>query len=431
MAQKVAEEILDLLAFLESSPTAWHAVANVETKLAGHGFKKLEEGDPWEVHPGGRYLVTRNGSSLCAFIIPRNPPKSIRVIGSHTDSPAFKLKPNAEYTKESMVMLGVEVYGAPLLTSWLNRDLGIAGRIIIESSNGNVEEKIVALDEHPVVIPQLAIHLDRLVNENGLILNKQDHLAALASLDKDSHPQTSYLLKKLQEKVPFKTLLGADLYLYPLEPPRLIGFGSQMISGYRIDSLGSVHAATTAMTNALKPHKDQIKMIIFWDHEEVGSTSSQGAGSPFLPHLIERIVLSLKMDKEAYFRLLSQSLCLSVDLTHALHPNYPEKHEPRHQCRLNKGVVLKSNAQQRYASDARSAATVAALCKKLKIPLQHYVSRGDIPAGTTIGPVTASLTGMSTVDIGCPQLSMHSCRELAACQDHIDLCRLLTAALVL
>lgn len=421
---KANNELKDLLTFLDSSPTSWHAVEQITQKLKQSGFEPLEEGSPWKLVSGGRYYVTRNGSSLAAFIIPTQKPVAAKIGGSHTDSPGFKLKPNAEYLKEHMVMLGLEVYGAPLLSSWLNRDLGIAGRILVKDSKGKIQEKLVNLTQQPVIIPQLAIHLDRGVNDTGLILNKQEHLAALAAID--NIPPKNYLEFLLKKQLHFHTLLAHDLFLYPLEPARLIGFNQQLISSYRLDSLGSVYAILQGLTSGAKPDKNWIKMAIFWDHEEIGSETAQGAASSFAPHILERIALATGMGREEYLCLLNRSLCLSVDLTHALHPNYPEKHEPHHQVMLNKGIVIKSNAQNRYATDAKSAAIVIDLCEKQKIPYQKFVSRNDIPSGSTIGPIHARKTGMSTVDIGYAQLSMHSSRELVSSQDHLDMCKLLT-----
>lgn len=410
----------ELLDFLDQSPTAWHAVEAILKKLQPFDFEILNENHPWKLKPGGRYVVTRNGSTLAAFVVPQNAPIAAKLAGAHTDSPGFKLKPQAEYVKENMVMLGVEVYGSPLLSSWLNRDLGIAGRVVFKEK-GKIHEKLVDIKEHPVVIPQLAIHLDRGVNENGLILNKQDHLAALAGLDH----KKKYLESVLKEKFRYQTLLAHDLFLYPLERARFVGLNQEFIASYRIDNLGSVYAILQALLKNTKPDKDHLKLAIFWDNEEIGSETSQGAASPFVPHLMERICLSLGLGREEYMCLINQSLCLSVDQTHALHPNYPDKHEPRHMILMDKGIVIKSNAQNRYATNARSAALVADLCDRLKLPYQEFVSRNDISSGTTIGPIHSHLTGMPTVDIGYPQLSMHSCRELACIQDHVTMCTLL------
>lgn len=421
MPKKLDPHIQDILTFLNASPTAWHAVDVVSQRLTHNGFEELKEGDVWKIKSGGQYFVTRNGSSICAFKVPLTQPNNIHVAASHTDSPALKLKPNAEYRVQNMVMIGVEVYGSPLLTSWLNRDLGIAGRIVYQDVSGKIKETLVRLDDHPVIIPQLAIHLDRLVNDQGVQINKQLHLAALAAVD-PKEPQTGYLDEIIKEKVRgYQSLLGSDLFLYPLEPASLLGAYQQLIASYRIDSLLSVHAILTAFLQTKMNSSPSLKMMIFWDNEEVGSETAQGAGSPFFTQVLERLTLALGLSREDYLRLLSQSLCLSIDLAHALHPNHPEKHEPYHQPLLNRGIVIKTNAQQRYASNAQSSALIGDICKKNQIPFQHFVSRSDMPCGTTIGPIFANKTGIPTVDIGIPQLSMHSAREIASCQDHLDM----------
>jgi aspartyl aminopeptidase len=417
-------EIESFLSFLDNAPTAWHAVELLSQRLEDEGFQKISETDAWHLKPGGRYFVTRNGSTLCAFIVPTKKPTHAHLVATHTDSPGFKLKPNAEFYKENMVMLGLEVYGGPLIASWLNRDLGIAGRIVYTDSKDKVKESLVRIDDAPVVLPQLAIHLDRQANENGVILNKQDHLSVLAALDHKK--KGTYLEQLLKKAVPFKALLGSDLFLFPLEKAAFIGPQQQMIASYRIDNLASVHAGLSAFCASKKPDTEILKLFIAQDNEEIGSDTAQGAGSPFVPHLLERILLSLGMDREEYFRLIKGSLCVSADLTHALHPNYMDKHDPRHQMLMDRGIVIKHNAQHRYASDARSVAAITHLCQKLKLPYQLFACRGDIPCGTTVGPIHAHVMGMSTVDIGISQLSMHSCRELAASQDYLDLCKLLT-----
>jgi aspartyl aminopeptidase len=428
MAKKTNDLLKNLLAFLQAAPTSWHAVDLVDKELEQNGFISLELGDRWDLVPGESYRVIHQGSTLCAFILPINQPVAAHIAGSHTDSPGFKLKPKAEFQKENMTLLGLEIYGSPLLNSWLNRDLGIAGRVTYTDSSSSLKETLVRIESHPVVIPQLAIHLDRTVNDKGLILNKQEHLNALAALDwKPSKKQSSYLEMLLREQVDFRKLLATDLFLFPLEAPCFVGDGPQMISGYRIDSLASVHAALNALLQPRKVSSSILNMVVFWDHEEVGSQTSQGAGSPFLSRLLERICLSLEMDREDYFRLIEKSLCLSVDLSHALHPNYPEKHDAHHPILMNRGIVIKHNAQKRYASDADSSARIIHLCQQHNLPYQEFVTRGDIPAGTTIGPIHAHFTGMPTVDIGCGQLSMHSCRELVGCQDQLDMFYLLTA----
>lgn len=419
--------IQDLIQFIDASPTAWHAVAKMRQLLEPEGFIELSEQDAWDIEPSKRYFVIRNGSSLCAFVTPNRLPKRLRLIASHTDSPSFKLKPQPEIRKHRGILLGTEVYGSPLITSWLNRDLGIAGRVLYTDLQGAIKESLVCLDRHPVIIPQLAIHLDREVNEKGLILNKQEHLYALAGLESNYPEKIPFLHSLLKEVIRFKEIMAHELFLYPLEKAQIIGYGDALLSAYRIDSLSSVHAALTALIHQSDPLDDELKMAIFWDNEEVGSQTAQGAQSPFFTQILERILNGFKGTREDYFCLINRSTCISIDLAHALHPNYGEKHDPHHQPILGQGIIIKNNAQQRYATSARSSLPIKMIAALKQIPLQHFVGRNDMPCGTTIGPLQASQTGMATMDIGCGQLSMHSCRELMACQDHIDMTLLLEA----
>lgn len=426
MNRKDRAKIANLLHFFDRSPTAWHAVKTCIEELLKHGFEELKEGEAWILKPGGRYFVTRNGSSICVFVIPKVKPKALHLAAAHTDSPSFKLKPNAEFMNENMRMLGLEIYGGPLIASWLNRDLGIAGRIVFNDNRGNLHEELVKIVDTPVVLPQLAIHLDRTVNENGPVLHKQNHLAALACLELKKK-KTPFLARVLKKQFPIKQLLAHDLFLFPLEQARLIGENEELIASYRIDNLAGVCALLDSLTESKLANQDLIKMIVLWDNEEIGSNTAQGASSPFIAQTIERITLALHCSREEYFQLISRSLCLSVDLGHAVHPNYKDRHEPQHIALLNQGILIKTNAQNRYASDARSTGAIIAICNKHNIPFQKYVSRGDIPCGTTVGPIHANVTGMRTIDIGIAQLSMHSCREIMAAKDHLALCTLLKA----
>lgn len=421
-ASPLLEELRD---FINRSPTAWHATAYLKQQLLAHDFIELAPSEKWELKPNGRYFSVCHGSTLAAFILPNDSPTSACILGTHTDSPALKLKPQPEYMQDNMIMFGVEVYGGPLLNSWLNRDLGLAGRIFHADKNGILQESLVQIIDSPLVIPQLAIHLDRQIHDKGLLLNKENHLAAIASL-KAENDTNEYLEDLLRQQVSFEKLLGHDLFLYPLEFPQYIGSDQQMLAGYRLDNLCSVHAALKAMTSSQRKRENELKLAVFWDNEETGSQSAQGAESPFLPHLLERILLGLQLQREDYLQLLSQSYCISIDLAHAMHPNYSDKHEKHHRPLLNKGITLKFNAQQRYATDGATAARIVNLCEKFELPLQKFVMRNDMPCGSTIGPITSTLTGIQTVDIGIPQLSMHSCRELIGCQDHVDMCNLLS-----
>lgn len=416
----------ELMAFLHQSPTSWHAVDHVKKALIQAGFIELDEKQQWALETGKKYFSARDGSSLCAFITPSDEITKLHVVASHTDSPAFKLKPNPEFRKENMTMFATEVYGSPLLTSWMNRDLGIAGRVFYARKDGSIGQALINIEDQPVTIPQLAIHLDREANEKGPTINRQDHFSALAALDFD--PSKSYLLHLLNKSISeeFDYLLSHDLFLYPIEMPKILG--TDRLAAYRLDSLASVHACYSALKTS-PIHANHLNMAIFWNHEEIGSQSTHGADSPYFMHQLERIFIGLNLSREQLLRLLPQSLCASVDLAHAVNPNYMEKHDVRHLPYLNRGPVIKYNAQQRYASDAQSSAYVIQLCEKHAIPYQFFSSRNDIPCGSTIGPLHASNTGIPTVDIGSPQLSMHSSRELIAVQDHLEMCRLLASFL--
>ncbi|MBA3721290.1 MAG: M18 family aminopeptidase [Parachlamydiaceae bacterium] len=421
--------IQDFLSFLNQCPTSWHATAAAVKILKNKGFRELKEDQSWNLTPGNRYFVTRNDSSLCAFILPKSTPERVRILASHSDSPGFKIKPQPEIRKQNMILLSTEIYGSPLLNSWLNRDLGLAGRVTFVNSQGNIESTLVRLEDAPLTIPQLAVHLDREVNEKGLTLNKQEHLNVLAALNESLPPSSSYIETLLRQKIEFKQLLSSDLFLFPLEEARLMGFNQQMIAAHGLDNIASLHASLHSMVHNTSSHENDIKMIVCWDNEEIGSNTYQGVSSPFISQILERILLASNKGREDYFRLLNQSFCLSIDLSHAQHPNYMERHDPQHQIQMGKGVVLKHNAQFRYATDGNTSIPLKVLTKEFGIPLQNFVSRNDIPCGTTIGPMHSSLLGMPTVDIGCGQLSMHSCRELMSCQDHLDMCILTQAIL--
>lgn len=406
--------------FLTKSPTALHAVETIKQELRAHQFQQLKETDTWKLKRKERYFIADEGS-LIAFILPEKACREAHILSSHTDSPALKLKPHAESIKEGMTMWGVEIYGAPLLNSWLNRDLGVAGKVLFQNTKKETQEALVNIKSSSCVIPQIAIHLDREVNEKGLLLNKQEHLSALAGLQSSK----DYLLSLLKKELPIKTLLAHDLFLYPLEPPKMIG--NDLFAAYRLDSLASVFAILTAFLEKPKAKTHALQMIAFFDHEEIGSGSSTGAESPFLTRILERIILNLEKSREAYLQLLPRSFLASVDLGHAIHPNYSEKHDPLHKAPLGGGVIIKTHAQKKYATDTKSARLVIETAIKHKIPYQVVSGRNDIPSGSTIGPIQAALTGISTVDIGIAQLSMHSARELIAIDDLSTLTKLLSA----
>lgn len=413
-----------LLHFLDSCPTPWHVSHFLLSLFKKQGFLEKKEQEVWNIQPGQKYIVQREGTSVCAFVTPKKAPKMMIFLASHTDSPGLKLKPQPEIEKGGMLLLKTEVYGAPLLNSWLNRDLGIAGKVVYLNEKEEIEERLVTIDHVSLTIPQLAIHLDREVNEKGLILNKQEHLNAIISLGKEK-PEEKILDTLLFPLLQHKRVLAHDLFLYPLEKSRFIGMEQALIASYRIDSLSSVHAITEAFLQEMEPEEDLLKILLFSNHEEIGSETSQGVLSSFFLQTVERINNQLGGSKEDLFCLLASSFGVSVDLAHAVHPNHVERHDSSHAPQLGKGVVIKYNAQQRYATNSLSAGRIKKAAFECGISLQEFVSRNDLPCGSTIGPLHSTKTGMPTVDIGCPQLSMHGCRELMACQDHLEMIQLL------
>lgn len=413
----------DFKTFLETSPTSWHAAREIGNRLALRDFSPLIENEKWHLELGKKYFIVRGGA-VCAFSLPKQKVQKAVVLASHTDSPALKLKPHPTFHVENMLLFRVEPYGAPLLTSWLNRDLVIAGRVVVTEGDGYVEERLVYLDDAICFIPQLAIHLDREVNEKGLVLNKHEHLCPIVGLSVEGDEEMNAVEKILRRHLSFHTLLSFELFLVPREPPSFVGLNNELISAYRLDNLASAHAAVSAIAVS-EPTENTVQMAIFWDNEEIGSRTKEGAASPFLQEVLMRIHHRFHRDIEEFFVLKHNSFCISVDVAHALNPNYAKKYDPQHQSLLGKGIVVKQNADQKYASNALSAAVIMRACNMLNLPYQSYVNRSDIPSGSTVGPIVAAETGITTIDIGCPQLSMHSIREVMATQDYLDMYRLL------
>lgn len=416
----MSEQVNRCLNFLDNSPTSWHATKNLAELLSSKGFEKLEETEKWNLEKGHKYFVIRGGS-LAAFILPTKKITQAHILASHTDSPALKLKPFSLFTSHNYLQLATEVYGAPLLTSWLNRDLKIAGRVIVKTKEGKWEERLVNLDEILVSIPQLAVHLDREVNEKGLLLNKQEHLNALVGLHKSIH-----LEELLLPHLDCKSIVSSDLFLVPAEKGRLLGIDKEMISSYRLDNLLSAHAMISSLTAEKPLLAETVSMAYFFDHEEIGSTSREGASSSFASDILNRLAHAFSLSVEDYAILRAKSLAISLDVAHALHPSYESKHDPRNTPFFGKGIVFKTNANHKYASDATSTCKLLSICKKHELPYQFYAARGDIPCGSTVGPLLAEKLGIPTVDIGSTLLSMHSIREIGSIRDYLDLTALLT-----
>lgn len=403
----------DLLAFLGDSPTPYHAAESATARLRAAGFSALSEADPWDTLGPGRYFVVQGGTSVLAFVIPNGAVSGFRIVGAHTDSPNLRLKPNADYKKEGYSQLGVEVYGGVLLNSWLDRDLSVAGRIVVRDG-ARLVNRLVKIDRPLCRVPQLAIHLDRDVNDK-LTLNRQDHLAPVFGLEAPAMAE----LVASEAKVSAKDVVASDLMLFDTVAPVVSGAKGEFLHSGRLDNLAMCHAAISALVAAAPTlmNGDTIAIAALFDHEEVGSESALGAHSGFLPRALARIGAAAKAEGDAYHRLLARSLCVSADMAHAVHPNYDGRHEPRHKPVLNGGPVIKVNSQQRYATNGATAALFSELCRAVGSPVQTYVHRTDLPCGTTIGPIVSTLLGIRTVDVGNPMLSMHSIREMGGTRD--------------
>ena len=415
--------IHDLLEFIDHSPTPFHAVEEMKSELIAQGYSELKESDAWELTNNSKHFVTRNDSSLIAFIVgtKTKDASGFKVIGAHTDSPNLKLKPNPSYEKNGYLQIGVETYGGVLLTTWTDRDLSLAGRVIIKGKK-QPQSKLILFDEPLLRIPQLAIHLNRDVNEKGLILNKQNHLPPIFSLSDKKGSNKNLLEKRVAQKLKCKSadILNMELSLYDTQSGAIGGAEGEFIFSSRLDNLASCHAALQALIQS-KTKDLMTRVIAFYDDEEVGSDSAQGAGSPFLKDVLERLTLESDNPRETFFRSMANSFFISADMAHAVHPNYAEKHDPQHMPVLNGGPVIKCNSNQRYATEGVSSAWFEMLCKKAGVPVQKFVVRSDLGCGSTIGPITAANLGIRTVDVGNPMLSMHSIREMAGAKDHLPL----------
>lgn len=405
-----------LLGYIDRSPTPFHAVTEIKQMLKKHGFVELDEANAWDLAGGGRFYVTRNDSSLVAFVLGGKPPETagFKIIGAHTDSPNLRLKPNPVFEKNGYIQLGVEVYGGVLLSTWTDRDLSLAGRVVLRSQ----EICLLKINRPLLRIPQLAIHLNRSVNEKGLILNQQTHLAPILTLGKSKEVLKELVAEEIKCKP--SAIASMELSLYDVQPASFAGLEGEFLFAPRLDNLASCHAATLALLQS-EGEGPATRVLAFFDNEEVGSETAQGSGSPFLKDVLERILLSSKKTREALMRSLARSVFVSADMAHAVHPNYSEMHDVNHMPMLNKGPVIKTNAGQRYATDGMSSAHFESLCERIGVTAQKFVMRSDLACGSTIGPITAANLGIRTVDVGNPMLSMHSAREMAGTKDHWDL----------
>ena len=403
----------DLLAFLDRGVSPFHAVAEMGRRLAEAGFTELGERDRWTVAAGDRRYVIRDGGSIVAFVVGAEPlgDAGFRLVGAHTDSPNFRVRPRPDAVRAGHRVVGVEPYGGALTHTWLDRDLSLAGRIAVEGDAGP-DLRLVHLPGAWLRMPSLAIHLNRSLANEGLRLDPQQHLVPLWG--QADGPELVEAVAK-EAGVDADGILAWDLMTADTQPAALGGADDAYVFGPRLDNLSSCHAGVAALLRT--ESVEHTCVLVANDHEEVGSGSAEGARGSFLEDVLRRITVATGGDEQDYARAKARSRLVSADMSHAVHPNYADRHEPGHQPRLGGGPVIKSNANQSYASDAGTAGWFAARCADVGIDVQHFVSRADLPCGSTIGPLTATRLGIATVDVGNPMLSMHSIREQAAAAD--------------
>jgi aspartyl aminopeptidase len=401
----------DLRAFVDASPSPSHAVAELARRLTAAGFTELAEADAWSLSPGAAHVVVRHGS-LLAFRLGSAPlaEAGMRLVGAHTDSPTFRVRPRPDVRQAGYRLVGVEPYGGGLWHTWLDRELTVAGRVALRGGR----TALVRLDGAPLRLPSLAIHLDRGVRE-GLTLDPQRHLVPVWSRDLDTEPGLTEAVADAAG-VRADEVAGADLVLADTQPAGVTGADGTWIAAPRLDDLAGCHAGVTALTGAAPGERTQV--LVANDHEEVGSGSMSGARGSFLEDVVRRLVaVTDPDDPQALSRTIARSRLVSVDMAHAVHPTRYDRHEPAHAPQLGGGPVVKVNANQAYATDAASGGWFTERCAEAGVPFQYFVSRADLPCGSTIGPLTATRLGLATVDVGAPMLGMHSCRELASALD--------------
>ncbi|MFI9611207.1 M18 family aminopeptidase [Streptomyces sp. NPDC052023] len=417
----------DLMSFLAASPSPYHAVANAAERLEKAGFRQVAETDAWGGTSGGRFVL--RGGAIVAWYVPQGaaPHTPFRIIGAHTDSPNLRVKPLPDTGAHGWRQVAVEIYGGPLLNSWLDRDLGLAGRLTLRDGT----TRLVNIDRPLLRVPQLAIHLDRSVSSEGLKLDKQRHLQPIWGLGNDVRDGDLIAFLEAESGIGRGEVTGWDLMVHSVEPPAYLGRDQELMAGPRLDNLLSVHAGVAALTAAATGGAEPaaIPVLAAFDHEENGSQSDTGADGPLLGGVLERSVFARGGSYEDRARAFAATVCLSSDTGHAVHPNYAERHDPTHHPRVNGGPILKVNVNNRYATDGSGRAVWAAACEKAQVPFQSFVSNNSMPCGTTIGPITAARHGIRTVDIGVAILSMHSARELCGAEDPGLLTRALVAFL--
>lgn len=415
----------DLLRFIDASPSPWHAAATLAEWLEEAGFHCLNERDLWALEPMGRYYVLRDDSSLIAFSVGTDPlPEAgFRIVGAHTDSPGLRLKPNPAHAAEPMLRLGVEVYGSPILATWTDRDLSLAGRVALRGETPTV--CLVDFEEPLLRLPNLAIHMNREVNETGLKLDKQTELPLLLAVLEEELSPAQQFLRLLAERIdcPEEAILGFELCAYDTQKGAFWGPEGEFIAASRLDNLASCHAALEALL--AEEQASATRVLALFDHEEVGSESFKGAAGSFLQDSLLRIGDAFDLGPCELRRALAASFLISADMAHAFQPNFPWGYDPEHKLIINRGPAIKVNANLRYTTDAFSQALFIGWCEEAGVPFQRYVHRSNLPCGTTIGPIASARLGIRSIDVGNPLWAMHSVRESAGTCDHAFLIQVL------
>lgn len=401
----------DLIHFIAKSPSTFHAVRGIKAALLYAGFTEIREEDPWQIEKGGKYVVTRNGSALMAFTVPEEGAEAFHITASHCDSPTFKIKENPEIADGPYVKLNVEGYGGMIMSTWLDRPLSVAGRLLV-TENGHLAEKIVAIDGTMLVIPSVAIHMDRSVNQHKEWKVQKDMLPLYGM----TGAKTPFMdVIAAAAKVKAEDILANDLTLYSRVPAAIWGEEREFISSPKLDDLQCAFACFRGFTQGQK--EKYISVYALFDNEEVGSATSQGAGSTFLANTLERLARSLGYSYDETMAMIARSFMISADNAHSVHPNHPEYADPVNRPVINGGIVIKYSAAQKYATNAFSAAYFKKLCKDHDIPTQTFTNHSDNPGGSTLGNISNTRVAMPTVDIGLPQLAMHSSYETAGVKD--------------
>lgn len=409
----------DLLGFLDGSPTAYQANMQIKCRLDAAGYTELDESSPYRLVPGGKYYLSRFDTAVIAFIVGSKalPDTGFGLAASHIDSPLLKIKRQSIKIEKGICRIGTEVYGGPIISTWLDRELSIAGRVVVKHGETNYSSHSIDLKRPVAIIPNAAIHLNREINK-GFEYNKQTHLQAILSTDSlAGNPLLSAIAEELQLSP--EQICDMDLFLYDPRPAELIGFGGDIICSGRLDNLAMTHAILSSLLETEAPETTSVG--IFFDHEEVGSRTAQGALSSLLPELLERISLALGLSREDHFRALRKTYLISADMAHAYHPAYAEKYDHDYLAIMNQGPVIKLNADYRYSSTADSSLRFIQACDKAGVKYQRFVVRSDMPCGSTVGPLISTELGISSIDIGNPMWAMHSIRESSGVQDHLSL----------